>query len=87
MKLRWVILALAGLATVGQSAASAQPQGKAIEDFSLFAGRRQADPPFQELVGRIRRISTDRREVLTQRPRSPQKLIPMCSLRTQRALR
>jgi len=50
MNLPWVILALAGLATVGQSAASAQPQGKAIEDFSLFAGRRPADPPFQELV-------------------------------------
>jgi hypothetical protein len=53
MNMRWVILALAGLATMGQSAASAQQaQGKAVDDFSLFAGRWQADPPFRELVAR-----------------------------------
>jgi len=52
MNMRWAILALAGLATMGQFAASAQQaQGRVVEDFSVFAGRWQADPPSQELAG------------------------------------
>jgi hypothetical protein len=41
-----------GVATIGQSAASAQQaQGKAVEDFSIFAGRWSADPPFPQREG------------------------------------
>lgn len=52
MNTRWAVLAFVGLVSLGHSAASAQQaQNRAVEDFSLLAGRWLADPPFKELAG------------------------------------